>query len=157
MHSWLVNNCFKTLGDRVWKQVKDILMGFSCSLLWCNIYLMTYEVRFIQRLAKLSQRDLMTKFSHAFQYIDNIYWLNVGNLMDFLSPTQPRISSNPFWIYLLQVLEIKPEVMQYAWDDLQRSLATHFMNMHIEVNLAHPGSYSISRHDKGRALPFMYT
>ena len=31
LHKWLTTNCFVRLGDRVWKQILGILMGFSCS------------------------------------------------------------------------------------------------------------------------------
>ena len=108
LHSWLMNNCMVTLGDRVWKQTKGIPMGFSCSPLWCNIYLTSYEVKFIQRLATLGRTDLMAKFRHAFRYIDDICLLNVQNPHTFLDPMQPRNENNPFWIYPLHVLEIKP-------------------------------------------------
>jgi hypothetical protein len=50
LHEWLMKNYFKVLGDRVWRQAKGIPMDFSCSPLWCNTYLLSYEVRFIQRL-----------------------------------------------------------------------------------------------------------
>lgn len=31
LNQWLSTNCFVTLGDRVWKQISGIPMGFSCS------------------------------------------------------------------------------------------------------------------------------
>lgn len=31
LHKWLTTNCFVRLGDRVWKQILGIPMGFSCS------------------------------------------------------------------------------------------------------------------------------
>ena len=50
LHSWLIHNCFVNMGDRVWQQIRGIPMGFSCSPLWCNLYLLFYEMQFIQRL-----------------------------------------------------------------------------------------------------------
>ena len=47
MHKWLTTNCYVRLGDQVWKQILGIPMGFSCSPLWCNLYLMSYEIKFI--------------------------------------------------------------------------------------------------------------
>lgn len=96
LQHWLIHNCYVLLGDRVWKQGTGIPMGFSCSPIWCNIYLLSYEVRFIQRLAALGRVDIMAKFLHAFRYIDDICWINVGNPHVFLSPDEPRIASNPY-------------------------------------------------------------
>ena len=47
LYAWLLNNCFPTLGDRVWRQSIGIPMGFSCSPIWCNLYLASYEIQFI--------------------------------------------------------------------------------------------------------------
>jgi hypothetical protein len=107
LHEWLLNNCYLTLGDRVWKQSTGIPMDFSYSPIWCNIYLLSYETKFIQRLAKFGRADLLSKFKYAFHYIDDLCFINVGNPRDFLSPIQPRTEDNPYWIYPLDVLEIK--------------------------------------------------
>jgi hypothetical protein len=72
IHKWLTTNCYIQLGDRVWKQILGIPMRFSCSPLWCNLYVLSYEIKFIQRLAKLGQIDIMSKFKYAFSYIDDM-------------------------------------------------------------------------------------
>lgn len=147
LHCWLMNNCLVTLGDRVWRQTKGIPMGFSCSPLWCNIYLTSYEVSFIQRLATLGRTDLMTKFQHAFRYIDDLCWLNVQNPHEFLDPSQPRTPSNPFWIYPLHVLEIKPEVEKFATDDPHRGISAHFLNVQFDLHLKDPNCFLIRKFD----------
>ena len=86
LHAWLLNNCFITLGDRVWKQNTGIPMGFSCSPIWCNLYLASYEIQFIQRLARLGRKDLLSKFRHAFRYIDDLCFINVQNPREFSLP-----------------------------------------------------------------------
>jgi hypothetical protein len=48
LHKWLMNNCFITLGDRIWRQQIGIPMGFSYSPIWYNMYLLSYETKFIQ-------------------------------------------------------------------------------------------------------------
>ena len=68
---------------------------------------MSYEIRFIQRLARLGQTTILSKFKHAFRYIDDLCWINVGEANVFLDPTQPRHKDNPFWIYPLDIIEIK--------------------------------------------------
>lgn len=64
LHTWLMNHCFVGLGDRVWKQSLGIPMGSSCSPLWCNLYLLHFEIQFIQRLARLGLSELMSCFRH---------------------------------------------------------------------------------------------
>ena len=157
LHKWLTTNCFVRLGDQVWKQVLGIPMGFSCSPLWCNLYLMSYEIKFIQRLAKLGRTDIMAKFSHAFRYIDDLCWINVGNAQLFLDPTQPRTMENPYWIYPLHILEIKTEVSNFSVTNHGYGVIAHFMNVLLSISNEDNGIYTLQKYDKRRDLPFSYT
>ena len=157
LNKWLTTNCYVRLGDRVWKQVLGIPMGFSCSPLWCNLYLMSYEIRFIQRLAKLGRRDIMSQFEYAFRYIDDLCWLNVGNAQIFLDPTQPRDMSNPYWIYPLHILDIKPEVTNFSDLNPLHGTMAHFMNVLVSISEENTGIFTIQKYDKRRELPFTYT
>ena len=157
IHGWLMKSCYVGLGDRVWKQILGIPMGFSCSPLWCNTYLLYYEVTFIMRLARLGKSNLLGKFKSAFRYIDDLCWLNAGNPSDFLNPLEPRTESNPMWVYPLDVLDIKPEVAEFSKNDPSRGITAHFMNLEIALSDDHPGVYETCKFDKRRALPFEYS
>lgn len=157
LHSWLMQNCYVGLGDYVWRQVTGIPMGFACSPLWCNIYLLHYEISFIQRLAKLGRGDILQKFKHAYRYIDDLCWVNVERPLEFLSPNQNRDPGNPYWIYPLQVLEIKCEVAQFAQNDPLRGIRAHFMNLEVILDDNLKGGYTTCKFDKRRLLPFGYT
>jgi len=65
---------------------------------------------------------------------------------------------NPFWIYPLQFLEIKPEVKKFAENDPTRGITTHFMNLNIEMTFLEltPRNYQLSKFDKRRDLPYKY-
>lgn len=76
LQKWLTTNYYVRLGNQVWKQILDIPMEFSCSPLWYNLYLISYEIWFIQRLSSLGRMDIMNSFAYAFRYIDNLCWLN---------------------------------------------------------------------------------
>ena len=156
LHKWLTTNCFVRLGDRIWKQILGIPMGFSCSPLWCNLYLLSYEIKFIQRLAKLGRADLMNRFQFAFRYIDDLCWLNVGDAGLFLDPEQPRTPDNPYWIYPLDIIEIKTEVSQFSQISPKHGILAHFMNVLIHVN-EDTSEYIMRKFDKRRDLPFKYT
>jgi hypothetical protein len=157
LHEWLLSNCFLTLGDRVWKQSTGIPMGFSCSPIWCNIYLLSYETKFIQRLAKFGRADLLAKFRYAFRYIDDLCFINIGNPRDFLSPLQPRTKDNPYWIYPLDVLEIKEETIAFSLTVPGKGILAHFMNAEFQANEELPTLFSFRKFDKRRNLPFAYT
>lgn len=157
LHTWLMNHCFVGLGDRVWKQSLGIPMGFSCSPLWCNLYVLHYEINFILRLGRLGMVHLLKRFKHAFRYIDDLCWINNGNALEFLSPSQIRTPDNPFWIYPLDVLEIKCEVSDFAKDAPERGIKAHFMNLEISIDENQPGLYQTAKFDKRRALPFKFT
>lgn len=150
LNGWLMRNCLVGLGDRVWQQVSGIPMGFACSPLWCNMYLLFYETRFIMRLVELGRCDLLEKFQHAYRYIDDLCWFNTGLPLQFLSPNQPRVPENPFWIYPLDVLEIKCEVQTFDSNQLTRGIHAYFMNM--EIRLTHPeqdsSKYELCKYDK---------
>ena len=157
IHSWLMKSCYVNLGDRVWKQILGIPMGFSCSPLWCNTYLLYYEITFILRLARLGRSDLLIKFQTAFRYIDDLCWLNSGNPSDFLCPQEPRHEDNPMWVYPLNVLEIKPEVSQFLQSLPSRGIKAHFMNLEITLSDEQNGQFVTCKFDKRRDLPFAYT
>ena len=157
IHKWLTTNCYVRLGDRVWKQILGIPMGFSCSPLWCNLYLLSYEIRFIQRLARLGKTEIMSKFKYAFRYIDDLCWLNVGEAHMFLNPKQPKHKDNPFWIYPLDIIEIKTEVSQFSEYFPQAGIKAHFMNALISITDERSGMFVMQKFDKRRELPFKYS
>ena len=157
LHKWLTTNCFVRLGNQVWKQVLGIPMGFSCSPLWCNLYLMSYEIKFIQRLARLGRTDILARFNYAFRYIDDLCWINVGNAQLFLDPTQPRTMDNPYWIYPLHILEIKTEVSVFSLTNPGFGTNAHFMNVFVSISNEDSGIFTLQKYDKRRDLPFTYT
>ena len=151
-----MKNCFLTLGDRVWQQCTEIPMGFSCSPIWYNMYLLSYEIKFIQQLAKLGCTNLMTKFQHAFWYIDDLCLMNVQNPRDFLDSNQLRTENNPYWIYLLNILEIKEETTSFDQSNPTRRISVHFMNVEFSLNELDLGLFIFRKYDKRRSLPFQY-
>jgi hypothetical protein len=157
LHDWLMKNCFLTLGDRIWQQQSGIPMGFSYSPIWCNMYLLSYEIKFIQRLARLGHTDLMAKFQYAFRYIDDLCLFNVLNPKEFLDPNQARTENNPYWIYPLNVLEIKEETSSFAHSNPQRGISAHFMNVEFTLNELDSRQFSFQKYNKRRSLPFQYT
>lgn len=82
------------------------------SPLWCNLYFMAYEIQFVTRLVRLGLYGLLPRLEHTYQYIDDICALNNQEFTRFLDPDQPRVSDNPWWIYPLDLVEIKSEISE---------------------------------------------
>lgn len=99
----------------------------------------------------------MGKFMHTFRYIDDLCWINNENAHIFLDPQQPRISSNPFWIYLLHIMEIKTEVLCFSTINPTFGVKAHFMNMLVSISNEDDGTFTLQKLDKHRELPFSYT
>jgi hypothetical protein len=130
---WLICNAFVQLGDRVWRQIIGIAMGLSCSPDWCNIYLLYYEWRFIDRLLRLQQQYLLPLFSRWFRYIDDLRVINNPIILKFLDPQQSRDPNNPFWIYPLHLLEVKSTVQHsvlstYGQEQVMVGVCTTFLH-----------------------------
>jgi hypothetical protein len=98
----------------------------------------------------------MAKFQHAYRYIDDVCLFSIQNPRDFLSPIQSRTEENPFWIYPLNVLEIKEETSTFSELVPTKGIAAHFMNIDLRVNELHPELYSFINFDKRWNLPFPY-
>jgi hypothetical protein len=90
------------------------------------MYLLSFEMKFIQHLAKLGHSNLLANFKHAFKYVDDLCLFNVQNPCDFLSPNQLRIDDNPFWIYPLNVLKIKEETTSFFQSIPEKGILAYF-------------------------------
>ena len=108
------------------------------------MYLLSYEAKFILRLAKLGHTDLMSKFQYAFRYIDDLCLFNVSTPREFLSPGQVRSLDNPYWIYPLDILEIKEEINVFSDLNPTRGLAAHFMNVQFFSKRCQPTGLYVS-------------
>lgn len=99
----------------------------------------------------------MSKFKFSFGYIDDLCWLNVRDARLFLDPKQPRTPDNIFWIYPLDIIEIKLEVIQISYVSPKHGIWAYFMNVLIHVYEETSGQYIMRKFDKRRYLPFKYT
>ena len=91
---------------------------------------------------------MMYKFKSAYTYIDDLCWINTCTPMEFLSLEQLRTPENPFWIYPLDVLEIKSEVSKFDENDPFKGIQAHFVNLEISVTDPHNGTFVTYKYDK---------
>jgi len=152
---WLMSHAYVVLGDRVWRQILGICMGYSCSPVWCTVYLLYYEFHFIQRLRKLDLKHLLKLFSHWYRYIDDCLILNCIPHQFFFNPQVPRTADNPFWIYPLDILSITVEVDKWfpydnPWLFGQQ---VNFLSTTLMAS-GENGTFTLRRYIKRASLPF---
>ncbi len=48
-----------------------------------------------------------------------------------MDPHDPRMDDNPFRVYPLKIVQIKPQVVKYDANFLSKNIEANFMNLHI--------------------------
>lgn len=131
-------------------------MGFLCSPQWCNLFFVSYEIKFLQRIARLQQHHLLHLFEFSYRYIDDLCIINNPRIAQFLDPTAPRTPDNPIWIYPLNVISIVPELDSALPNCPTWGLSGHFLNVSITILDHRLGSFETTKFDKRRLLPFPF-
>lgn len=131
-------------------------MGFSCSSQWCNLYFVTYEIRFIQMLARLQQHHLLQLFKSFYRYIDNLCILNKLCISQFLDPAAPRVHINPFWIYPLHIVSLQPKIDSHIPCQPSCGLSGHFLNVSLTILDHSHGIFETSKFDRHWLLLFTF-
>ena len=111
---WLIDNIYVTFGDKVFRQKIGIPMGTDCAPFLANLFLYSYEYKWIdnQRIAK--NYSAMYAFKHCCRYIDDLLIANDDDLM-------------------IQVMEdIYPKELVLVPDDSD-GLATSFLDLQLTV------------------------
>ena len=72
---YLIDNIYVTFGDTIHQQVIGIPMGISCAPLLANLFLMSYEYKFMEKLEK-NNIHKARKFNYTFRYIDDLISIN---------------------------------------------------------------------------------
>lgn len=76
---YLMEHCYFTLGDKVFRQVIGIPMGSDPAPFMANLFLYHYESKWIKNLKKESLQKAR-RFSHTFRFIDDLLTINDNNL-----------------------------------------------------------------------------
>ncbi|EFJ11940.1 hypothetical protein SELMODRAFT_425932 [Selaginella moellendorffii] len=120
LNHFIIRNTYVRLGDRVWRQVRGIPMGFSCSPLWCNLYLFYFEYNFITRLARLGRYDLLRLFEHTFRYMDDLVSMNNPMILRFTDGSLVNLSAH-FLSLQIQIIRVDGTFLTTKYDK-RRSL-----------------------------------
>jgi hypothetical protein len=106
----LIDNCFVSLGDRVYRQIIGIPMGTNCAVFLANFFLFTFELEFAITSIASGQSAILLHFAHTVRYVDDILSINnpfMDQLRDTIYPSYLTLnrehsgSSVPFLDFLL--------------------------------------------------------
>jgi hypothetical protein len=65
-----MDNIYVAVGELVFQQSYEIPMGTNCASLSADLFLYSYEAKFIQKLLHEKKKPLAVAFNSTFRYID---------------------------------------------------------------------------------------
>ena len=89
MLEFLIDNIFVEFGGQVFQQTIGIPMGTNCAPLLADLFLYSYEARFIQGLLQNKQKQIAKSFNFSFRYIDDVLSLKNPHFKDYLHLIYP--------------------------------------------------------------------
>jgi hypothetical protein len=80
--NWLIDNTFVVVGDLVLQQCVGIPMGTDCAPFLANLFLFSYEFKFLNAQLKAKNFSVLNKFRRCARYIDDLFLINNDKLLD---------------------------------------------------------------------------
>ncbi len=129
--NWLITNIYVVCGDSLFKQKIGIPMGTDCAPFLANLFLFAYEYKWLTKMFKEKEYDVLKKFNDCFRYIDDLLCINNDQSMDDV------------------MTEIYPEELSLTSDDAV--LHTHYLDLDLEIR---DGKIHTKLFDKRDAFSF---
>jgi hypothetical protein len=129
---WLIDNIYVTFGDKLFKQIIGIPMGTDCAPLLANLFLFSFEFKWILRQVEKERFRLLTKFKGCGRYIDDLLLINNDD-------TMKRV-----------MYQMYPKELKLVPDDSDGTI-THFLDLTLKVE---NGFISTSIYDKRDLFDF---
>ena len=76
---YLIDNCYFTFGDKIFKQVIGIPMGSDPAPFKANLFLYYFENKWMKNLKKENLKKAR-RFARVFRFIDDLVAINDNNL-----------------------------------------------------------------------------
>ena len=90
MLEFFIDNIFVEFGGHVFQQTVGIPMGTNCAPLLADLFLHSYEAKFLQELSQRKEKKLAQSFNFSFRYIDDVLSINNPNFKDYLHLIYPN-------------------------------------------------------------------
>jgi hypothetical protein len=79
--NWLIDNIFVTSGDQMFRQKIGIAMGADCAPFLANLFLYSYEYKWIDEQRVLKNYSAINAFKNCCRYIDDLLMSNNDDRM----------------------------------------------------------------------------
>jgi hypothetical protein len=89
MLEFLIDNIFVSIGGALFQQVVGIPMGTNCAPLLANLFLYSYESKFLQNLVRDKKIHEARAFNFTYRYIDDVLSINNPRFAEFLPLIYP--------------------------------------------------------------------
>ena len=76
MLEFLIDNIYVVVGGQVFQQTVGPSMRTNCAPLLADLFLYSYEAKFIQKLLHEKKKSLAVAFKSTFRYIDDVLCIN---------------------------------------------------------------------------------
>ena len=81
MIEWLIDNPYVIVGNQILRQTIGIPMGTDCAPFLANLFLFSYEFRYLNNLLKQRNFTVLNKFRRCVRYIDDVLLINNDNFL----------------------------------------------------------------------------
>ena len=99
-------------GEHIFQQTVGIPMGTNCVPLLADLFLYSYESKFIQSLLRSDKKTTAKSFNFTYRYIDGVLSLNnptFGDYLEVIYPTELDVKDTTESIYSASYLDIQLE------------------------------------------------
>jgi hypothetical protein len=79
---WLIDNTYVVVGDKVLRQTIGIPMGTDCAPYLANLFLFSYEFKWMNQQLKKKNFKILNKFKYCARYIDDLLLINNNKIME---------------------------------------------------------------------------
>src|ERR1700722_20499910 len=108
-------------GDKIYQQVIGIPMGTDCAPFLANLFLFSYEFRFMNNQLKARNYEKLRKFTRCCRYIDDLLVINNDNNMDnyknLIYPAELTLSSDDKNDKQVNYLDLRLEIINNTVGD----------------------------------------
>ena len=88
---WLIDNIYVKFGDKLFRQVIGIPMGTDCAPYLANLFLYSYEYKWIDNKRKHNHQNVLKLFKYCCRYIDDLGLINNNDkMMEVMSEIYPK-------------------------------------------------------------------
>ena len=130
--NYLIDNCYVTCGDSLFRQKIGIPMGTDCAPFLANLFLYSYEHEWMMKMKKTNPQ-LARQFSRSARYIDDLLTINNDGLMK-------KYTKN-----------IYPAELELKHENSKNDKSASYLDLQLDVL---NGEIVISLYDKRDDFPF---